>query len=142
FVDVVDEPVERRERAIADPDLLADFKGDRRLWPLDALLHLVHDARRLVVADRGRLDAATAEEAGDFGGILDEVPRLVVHIHLYEDIAGEKFALRADLSAAFDFDDLLGRHEDLLELVGKPLLLGLLADRGGDLLLEARINVD
>jgi hypothetical protein len=95
-----------------------------------------------MVADRRRLDAAAAKKPGDLGGVLDEVPRLVVHIHLYQHIAREKFAFRADLGAAFDFDDLLGRDEDFLELIGKPLLLGLLADRGRDLLLKTRINVD
>ena len=130
LIHLLDKPVERRERAVADPDLLADFEGDRRFRPLDPLLDLVHDARRLVVADRRRFDPATAEEPGDLSRLLDQVPSLVVHIHLDQDIAREKFAFRADLGAAFDFDHLLGRYEDLLELVGRPLLLGLLANRG------------
>src|SRR6266851_3687729 len=39
-------------------------------------------------------------------------------------------------------DDLLGRHQYLLELVGEALLLGLLANRARDFLLEARIDVN
>src|SRR5689334_3506051 len=140
LVDILDQAVERGEGPVADPDLLADLKGDRRLRAFDSLLHLVHDARRLVLADRRRT-AAAAEKTGDLCGVLDEVPGVVAEIHLDQHIAGKELALRADLGAALDLDDLLGRHENLLELLRQPLLLGLLADRRGDFFLKARIDV-
>src|SRR5215468_127295 len=40
-VDLLDRAIERRERAVRDADLLAHLEGDRRLRPIDALLHLM-----------------------------------------------------------------------------------------------------
>src|SRR5262249_55785318 len=101
----------------------------------------MYDPRRLVIAYRRRPPAA-AEEARDLGGVLDQMPGLVTHIHFYQHVARKKLALRAHFGAALDLDDLLCRHEDLLELVGKTLLFGLLTDRGRDLLLEAGVDVN
>jgi len=129
LVDVLDQSVERSKGPVANADLLAYLEGNRGFRPLDPFLHLVHDARRLVLADRRRPDAAAAEKPGDLGGVLDQMPSLVAQIHLDQHIAGKKLALRADLGAALDLDDLLGRHQDLLEPVRQALLLGLLADR-------------
>src|SRR6266478_8679057 len=70
------------------------------------------------------------------------MPGLVVEVHLDQHVAREELPLRADLGAALDLDDLLGGNQDLLEPVGQALLLGLLADRAGDLFLEAGIDVD
>src|SRR2546428_3231137 len=141
LVDLLDDAVERGERPVGDAHLLADLEGNRRLGPFDPLLDLAHDARRLGLADR-RGPAAAAEKAGDLGGVLDEMPGLVVEIHLDQDVAWEELALGADLGAALDLDDLLGRHEDLLEAFAQALLLGLLTDRRRHLLLEAGIDVD
>src|SRR5580704_6281304 len=141
LVDLLDDAVERGERPVGDADLFADLESNRGLWPLDPLLDLAHDARRLGLADR-RGPAATPEKAGDLGGVLDEMPGLVVEIHLDQDVAGEKLALRTDLGAALDLDDLLGRDEDLLEALGETLLFGLLTDRRRHLLLEAGVDVD
>src|SRR5437588_54198 len=47
-----------------------------------------------------------------------------------------------DLDPRLHLDDLLGRHEDLLEAFAQALLLGLLTDRRRHLLLEAGIDVD
>src|SRR5712691_9776065 len=141
LVDLLDDAVERGERPVGNPHLLADLEDDRRLRPFDPLLDLAHDPRRLVLADRRR-PAPPAEKAGDLGGVLDEMPGLVVEVHLDQHIAGEELALGRYLGAALDLDDLLGRHQDLLEALGHALLLGLLADRGGHLLLKAGIDVD
>src|ERR1700680_2902504 len=141
LVDLLDDAVERGERPVGDADLFADLESNRGLWPLDPLLDLAHDARRLGLADR-RGPAAAPEKAGDLGGVLDEMPGLVVEIHLDQDIAREKLALRTDLGAALDLDDLLGRHEDFLEPFAQGLLLGLLTDRRRHLLLQAGVDVD
>src|SRR6266436_6782350 len=76
LLDLRDDAVERGERPVGDAHLLADLEDDRRLRTLDPLLDLAHDPRRLVVADRRR-PAPPAEEAGDLGGVLDEMPGLV-----------------------------------------------------------------
>src|SRR5204863_2201225 len=102
LVDLLDNAVERGERPVGNADLLADLEGNRWLRPFDPLLDLAHDARRLGLADRRR-PAAAAEKAGDLGGVLDEMPGLVVEIHLDQHIPGEELAFRADLGAAFDF---------------------------------------
>src|SRR6185437_2882788 len=141
LVDLLGEAVERRERPVGHAHLLADLESDRRLRPLDAFLDLAHDARRLGLRDRHRPPLA-AEETRDLGRVLDEMPGLVGQIHLHQHIARKELALRADLGAALDLDDFLGRHQHFLELLGHVLLLGLLADRLSDLLLEAGIDMD
>src|SRR3712207_5961792 len=75
LVDLLDRAVEAGERAVGHPDGLADLVGDRRLRPLDALLHLLDDARGLGLADRHRPVAGT-EKAGDLRRVLDQVPDL------------------------------------------------------------------
>ena len=67
---------------------------------------------------------------------------LVREAHLHQHIAGEEFSLSVDLPSAAHLGDLLGRHQNLLEQVLKAALLGLLADRFCDLLLEVRVGVD
>src|SRR5262245_26424905 len=62
-VDLLDRTIEGRERAIRDPDLLADLEGHRRLRPVDTFLHLMQDALRLGVRDREWL-VISAQEAG------------------------------------------------------------------------------
>src|SRR6185312_10751709 len=141
LVDFLDEAVERGERPVRHAHLLADLESDRRLRPLDAFLDLAHDARRLGLRDRHR-PALAAQESGDLRRVLDEMPSLVGQIHLHQDVAGKELALRADLGAALDLDNFLGRHQHFLEFLGHALLLGLFADRLRDFLLEAGIDVD
>src|SRR5262249_680964 len=50
-VDLLDGTVERRERTVRHAHLLADLERDRGLGPLDAFLHLLHDAHRLGLGD-------------------------------------------------------------------------------------------
>src|SRR5215471_94040 len=141
FVNLLDEPVERGEWSVADAHLLPDFKGNRGLRSLDPLLHLMHDPCSLVIADRRR-PPASSEKPGDLSGVLDEMPSLVIHIHLDQHVAWKEFALRAHLSAALDLDHLLCRNENSFEFFGKTLLLGPLADQARDLLFEAGVTVD
>src|SRR3546814_8656116 len=68
--------------------------------------------------------------------------RILVQVHPDQNIAGKEFPLRADLRAAAHLHDLLGRDKHLFELVAHALDLGLLLDRLGDLLLEARIGMN
>ena len=46
---------------------------------------------------RRRLLAA-ADEAGDLGGVLDDVPGVVGHLHLDQDVAREELALQSRAS--------------------------------------------
>jgi hypothetical protein len=67
---------------------------------------------------------------------------LVGQIHLHQHVAGEELALGLDLAATARLGDLFLRHQDLADMLGEPALLGLLADRIRDLVLEIRIGVD
>src|SRR3990172_5852388 len=64
LIDVLHEPVERCERAVAHAYRLADLEGDQRLGSLDPLLDLMENAVGLDLADRPRL-AARAEKTRD-----------------------------------------------------------------------------
>src|SRR5690606_12257143 len=112
-----------------------------RLRTLDPFLDLAEDAISLIVRDRHRL-AIGAEETGYLRRILDEVIGLIRQIRPHQHIAGEELTLRIDLAAATNLDNLLGRHEDLLEKMAQALLAGLLFDRFRNLLLKIRICVD
>src|SRR6516162_3885866 len=140
-IDFLDHAVEGGERSLGHPHLLAHLEGDRRLRPFDALLHLVHDARRLGVRNRLGL-VVGAEKARDLRRVLDQVIGLVREVHLHQHVAGEEFALGVDLLSAAHLHDFFGRHHNLFEQVIEMALLGLLADRIGDLALEIRIGLD
>src|SRR5712692_3413326 len=140
-VDLLDHAVEGGERPFRDPHLLAHLEGDRGFRPLDALLHLVHDALGLGIRDRLGL-LVGAEESGDLRRVLDQVIGLVGELHLHQHIAGEELALGVDLLSAAHLHDLLDRHHDLLEQMVEVPLLRLLADRLGDLALEIRVGLN
>src|SRR5690606_7805697 len=141
LVDILHGPIEGRVRTILNTDLLAHLEADRRFRTLDTLLDLTEDAISLIVRDRHRLAVGT-EETGHLRGILDEVVSLVGQVRPHQHIAGEELALRINLAAATNLDDLLGRHEDLLEKMAQALLASLLLDRLRNLLLKIRICVD
>src|SRR6266508_3039493 len=141
LVDFLHHAVEGRKRSLRYPYLLAHFEGHRRLGPLDAFLHLVHDARGLGVRNRLGL-VVGAEKSRDLRRVLDEVIGLIREIHLHQHVAGEELALGVDLLPAAHFHDLFGRHHYLVEQMLEVALFGLLTDRIGDLALEIRIRLD
>jgi hypothetical protein len=91
--------------------------------------------------DRRRPVAGTADEAEHLRHFLDEVPGLVVELHLHQHVAGEELALALALLALAHLHDLLGRHEDLAELVLEPVALDALLERLLHLVLEVRVGV-
>ena len=101
----------------------------------------MQDALGFGVGNRHRL-LVGAEEAGDLRRVLDQVIDFVGQVHLHQHVAGEELALGVDLAAAAHLGDLFLRHQDLFEMIGEAALLGLLADRIRDLVLEVRIGVD
>src|SRR4029453_3814588 len=104
---------------------------------------LAQDAARLGVGDRHRLSAGPPPpETPDPWGVFSPRPGLVAEIHLPQDVAREELALGLDLGAPADLDDLLGRHDHLGDFLAQAFLFSLLADRLGDLVLEARIVVN
>src|SRR5690606_39294717 len=57
-------------------------------------------------------------------------------------VTGEDLAFCINLAAAANFNNLLGRHDNVLDLVRKPLLVCLIQNRLSYLLLEIGIGVD
>ncbi len=98
---------------------------------------LLHWKSKAILPQEGNADA----NAQDEDGALSQED-LIRQLGLDQNVSGKELSLGIDLAAAAHFDDLLGRHEDLLELVGKTLLTGLFLDRFSDLLLEVRVRVN
>ena len=127
--------------AIDDLDRVALCEGVDHGGLLLALGHLRQDALDLVRGDGGGR-GGVADEARDLGGVLDEVPHLVVEVHLDQDVAWEELAHRVEALALADLDDgLLGDLDATelrlhLELLGAQLKVGLGA------VLVARVGVD
>ncbi len=99
--------------------------------------------RSSICGRRHLLRPLVADEAGDLGGVLDEVPDLLAHLHLDEDVAGEAGLLaRAALTAGALLGHRLGRDEDLAEAVLHVVLLDALEERLFDLVLVSRVGLD
>src|SRR5690606_10660294 len=130
-IDFLDDAVEIVERAFGDANHLARFDQDLRLRLVDAILDAAPDRISL--------------------GILDQVPRLVVdaqgpvffsRFDLHEHITREELAFAAALLATAHFDDFLGRHQDVAELVLHRGTRDTLLERARNLILESGIGVN
>ena len=106
-----------------------------------AVFTCVENLLDFVLAQRRRL-RARADKAGDLRRVLHHVPRVVGHVHLDQDVAGEKPLRRHDLLAAAHLDDVLGRDQHFADVALQPVRLHTLLQRLGDLLLEARVRVN
>jgi len=138
FLDVA---VEVGERTFAHPDHLADLEQGLGLGFLHALLHLAHDLVDLLLGDRGRLVPGAADEARDLPGVLHQVPGVVVHLHLDQDVAGEEAPLGDRPLAVLHLHHFLGRDEDLAELLLHAGPLDAVLQRAGHALLHARVGM-
>src|SRR6185369_13854913 len=106
-VHLFDRSVEVRERALGDAHGFSGLEEHLRLRFLHAFLHLVQDVRDFLVRDGRGPHRRAAYESGDLGRALHQVPRLVRHVHLHEDVTGEKAPLADRLLAALHLHDLL-----------------------------------
>src|SRR3981081_3548114 len=113
-VDVVHLAVAVGERPVDDADGLADLEVDPDLGRL--LLHLLLDRLDLFVLERHRL-VGGADEAGHARRVADDVPGLVGHDHLDQDVAREDPLLDVAALAVLDLDLVLPGHEDIEGLV-------------------------
>src|SRR5690606_31847810 len=149
-VDFLDPAVEVVERTIHDADHLAGLEQHLRARLLDAFLDPVEDRGGLVVADRQRLVGGATDEAHDLGGLLDQVPALVVDARgpallvggdLHQHVAGEELALGTALLAGAHLHHFLGRHQHVAEAVFHAHPLDPVAQRLRHRLLEAGIGM-
>src|SRR2546430_292177 len=90
--------------------------GERDLVLRSVELDLAKDRADLAVGERRRLVAA-AHEARHAGRVAHDVPRVVAHDHLDEDVTREHLPLDRVTLPVLDLDLFLGRHEHLEDLV-------------------------
>src|ERR1035437_9431078 len=137
--DLVDLAVEVAERSVDAPDVLADLILDLDLGRLG--LGLLDDGLDLVGLERDRLVAA-AHERGHAGGVADDVPRLVGHLHVDQDVAREDALLDVAALAVLDLDDFLGRNQEVKDLVVHVHRLDALEEVVANLVLMPGIGMD
>src|SRR5262245_18358830 len=114
-VDVDDLAVEVGERARRHLDGLAEGELDlrpRRRCARHAAR--VQDPVDLGLRERRGL-CARADEGRHAGRALDHRPRVVVQVHVDEDVPVQHPLLGLDLLAVLRLDELLGRHDDATE---------------------------
>ena len=92
-VDLLDHAVEVVERPVDDPHDLAGLEQHLRPRLLRALAYPVEDLVHLARGDRHRLTGRSGDESEDVVHPLDEMPRLVRHLHFHQHVAGEELAL-------------------------------------------------
>src|SRR6185369_13887637 len=139
--DLFDNAVEVDERSVDDLDALADGEQHARLGLHRAFLHLLRDRPHLFFAHRRGIGGA-ADEARDFRRLFDDVPGLVVELHVHENVSGEKFPRRGFLFPLDELHHFLDRDEDLAESLRLPLASDALFERRFHLLLVAGEGVD
>src|SRR4029453_4038252 len=91
-VDVFHDAGEVREGAVRDPNVLALLECVLGLGLLLGGRDAVENLPHLFARQRRRL-FARAHEAGHLGGVLDQMPGVVRHLHLDDDVAREELAL-------------------------------------------------
>src|SRR5262249_30110413 len=139
--DFFDNTVEVDEWAVDDLHALADREEHARLRLDRAFLHLLRDSPDFFLAHRRRIRRA-ADEARNLRRFLDDMPPVVVQLHLDEDVAGKKFSRRGFLFPLHELHDLFDRHEDLAEFFGLPHAPDALFQRRLHFLLVAGESVD
>src|SRR5579884_239298 len=138
-IDVVYHPDEIGEGAIDHLHTLAAREGHPDFRGLH--LHLLQDALNLGILQRGG-PRARADEAGHARRVAHDVPRVVVHDHVDQDVAGEDLPLHRPALAVLDLDLLLGRDHDLEDLVAHAHRFDAVLEVGLDLVLIPRVRVD
>src|SRR5690606_20664475 len=142
-VDVLDFAGEVRERPAAHANLIADVVDDVGIGRL--LLDVLGSglAERTLHLRRGhRFGVLAAEEASHLGGVGDDVPTLLVQLHVDEDVPREELAAGLELLLAAPLRDLLGGDEDLAELLLVGRALDPVLERSFDTVLVPRERLD
>lgn len=103
--------------------------------------HTLHERVVLTLGERYRLGAA-ADEAGHARRVAHDVPRLIVHDHLYEHVSRIDAFFFGHALAAFDTDLLLGRYNHVKYLVLHTERLDALTQVACYRVLVARVGVD
>src|SRR5262245_61414019 len=140
-IEIVDGPLEIDEGPLDHPHLVPLLEGGLELGLLGALFHLAQDGLDLSRRQGDGLGAG-ADEARDLGRRSHEVPGVVGHLHLDEQVAGKELLLRLDLLALPNLADLLVRDHDPTDHVLEAEDLRARLDGRRHLVLETRVGVD
>src|SRR5919202_1147291 len=124
---------EVRERPADDLDRLPDLVVYRGLDLLAAL--------DLCPAERRRL-LPRPDDLGDPRRLPHDLPGVLVHVHVDEDVAGELALDGGHLLAVLDLDDALGRDTYLPEVSPRSERLDPALQRRADLVLVTRVCID
>ena len=127
---------------ILDPHHFARLEQHLGTRLLDPVLHLLHDLFDFLFGNRRRLVGRTTNKTGDFRRALDEMPRLVVHLHLDQHITREELPLGNALLARLQFDDFLDGNQHLTECILHSLALNTLDERALHAFFEPRVGMN
>ena len=126
------------ERAIHDAHALPLAEADAHRGLLR--LHALQDRFNFLVSQRSG-PTSRADKSRYPGGVADQVPRLVVHDHLHEDVAGEDAALHHTPLPLFDIHLFFHRHDNAENLVLHPCRAHPVLQVSLDLVFVARVGV-
>jgi len=140
-VDFLDRAVEIIEWTVGDPHQLTRLEQHLGLGLVDPLGHSIDDGVGFLLADRGGLVLLATDETHHLGHILDQVPAVLVHLHLDQHVAGKELALTLALDAFFHLDHFFGRDQNLAKQVLHAGARNAFLQRTLNLLLEAGISV-
>src|SRR5262245_43670878 len=140
-VHVLNRALEIGEGAVLHPHHLANLEQHLGLGLFHALAHLLHDRVDFLFRNRRGLGGGAADEPGDLVGVLDQVPGVVVHLHLDQHVAREELALGHVLLSALHLDHFLDGDQDLAEHVLHARAVDAVLERALHRLLEAGISV-
>src|SRR5258706_1914842 len=107
-----DDAREARKRAVNHAHVFPFLERDNGLGL--ARLALAEHAADVVLWDRGGLGAG-AHESAYLGSVLDDVPELVVELHLHEQVSGQEFALAGAPLPLHHLDHVLFGDDDLFD---------------------------
>src|SRR5262249_9128305 len=135
-VHALDHAVEVVERPMDHAHYFTGLEQHLRARLVDAFLDPAPGLGGFPVADPGRPLRGPTDEAQPLRHIAHQVPGLLVHLHLYQHVAGIELALALALLAVAHLDDLFGRNENLAETLAEPGALDALLERIGHAMLE------
>src|SRR3972149_5743663 len=139
-LDAVHDPVEIREGPVGDTHVLPFGEGHLRLRLEASLRHLGLDVLDLRYGDGRRV--LPADEPGHLGGVPDQVPGLLVLIHLDEKVSREKAARARALLPLLHLHHGLGGDQHVPEPFLDPFRLDPVLERFLHFFLIPRIGMN
>src|SRR3569833_1842087 len=140
-IDLFHHAVEIGEGTFCDTHDLTRFKLDLGPRLLHAFLYSLLDLLVFLLGDGRGAVAGAADETHHLGHVFHEMPGVVVHLHLHQDITGKEFPVALALLPGAHLHHLIGGHEYLAELLFHAVQFDALTHRAHHLVLETGINM-